>query len=156
MAETLKAITWEAPEHSHTEKGGDWFFAFTVIFVALVLSAILLGNLLFALLLAIAGLALAISASRRPEVVPYAVTLRGVRINDDLFPYTTLQSYYIDEDDQKGPQLLLRSDRFFMPLLVFTLPEEYLDDIEDILRERLPEEHLEESALVKVLELFGL
>jgi hypothetical protein len=156
MPETLKSITWEAPEHNHMEKSGDWFFAFTVIFVAMVLSAILLGNVLFALLLAIAGLTLAISASRRPEIVPYAVTLRGVRIHDDLFPYTILEAYYIDEEDPKGPQLLLRSNRFFMPLLVFPLPEDHIDDIEDILRERLPEEHLEESVFVKVLELFGL
>ncbi len=155
MEQTPRAITWEAPEHNHTEKGADWFFAFTIVFIAIVLAAILLGNVLFALLMAIAGLTLAIAVSRRPRIVPFAVTVRGVRMNDELFPYSTLESYYIDEDDPNGPQLLLRSRRKFMPLLVIPLPPDNVDDVEDILRDRLPEEHLEESLFIKILEILG-
>jgi hypothetical protein len=155
MEQTPRAVTWEAPEHNHTEKGADWFFAFTIIFIAIVLASILLGNVLFALLMAIAGLTLAIAVSRHPRVVPFAVTVRGVRINDELFPYSTLEAYYIDEEDPKGPQLLLRSGRRIMPLLVVPLPPDYVDDVEDILRDRLPEEHLEEPLLIKILEILG-
>jgi hypothetical protein len=155
MEQTPRAISWEAPEHNHTEKGADWFFAFTIIFIAIVLASILLGNVLFALLMAVAGLTLAISVSRHPRVVPFAVTVRGVRINDELFPFPSLEAYCIDEDDPKGPQLLIRSKRHFMPLLVIPLPEDYVDDVEDILRDRLPEEHLEESLFLKILEILG-
>ncbi|MEZ4194955.1 MAG: hypothetical protein R3B53_00955 [Candidatus Paceibacterota bacterium] len=87
MEQSPRAITWEAPEHNHTEKGGDWFFAFTIIFIAIVLSAIMFGNTLFALLMGISGLALAISVSKRPAIIPYAVTVRGIRINEEVYPY---------------------------------------------------------------------
>jgi hypothetical protein len=155
MEQTPRAITWEAPEHNHTEKGGDWFFAFTIIFVAIVVSAILFGNTLFALLMGVAGLALAISAARRPAIVPYAVTVRGVRINDEIHTYASLEAFSIDEDDPKGPQLLVLSKRYFMPILVIPIPPEYIDDIEDIIRTKLPETHLEEPLFIKVLEIFG-
>lgn len=155
MEQTPRAITWEAPEHNHTEKGGDWFFAFTIIFIAIVLSAILFGNTLFALLMGIAGLTLAISVSKRPRIVPFAVTVRGVRINEEVHTYASLESYCIDEDDPKGPQLLVRSKRRFMPLLVMPLPPDHIDDIDDILKSSLPEEHLEEPLFIKVLEIFG-
>jgi hypothetical protein len=155
MDQAPRAVTWEAPEHNHTEKGGDWFFAFTLIFIAIVLAAVLLGNNLFALLMAVAGLTLAIAVSRRPAHVPYAVTVRGVRINDEIFPYATLQAYSIDEEDPRGPHLLILSQRKFMPLLIIPLPPDHVDDIEDILRDRLPEEHLEEPLFLKVLEIFG-
>lgn len=150
-----RAVNWEAPEHNHTEKGGDWFFAFTIIFIAIVLAAVLLGNTLFALLMTIAGLTLAISASRRPSIIPFSVNVRGVRVGDELYPYSTLESYYIDEDEPKGPQLLLKARRHFMPLLILPLPPDYIDDVEEILTGRLPEEHLEEPFFVKILEIFG-
>ncbi len=155
MEQTPRAITWEAPEHNHIEKGGDWFFAFTIIFIAIVVSAILLGNTLFALLMAVAGLTLAISVSRRPAIIPFAVTVRGVRMGDELFPYSALDSYCIDEDDPKGPQLLIKVHQRFMPLMILPLPPDHVDDVEEILRDRLPEEHLEESIFIKLLEIFG-
>ena len=155
MDQSPRAINWEALEHNHTEKGGDWFFAFTIIFIAIVVAAILLGNPLFALLMGVAGLALAVSAAKRPAVIPFSVNVRGVRIGDELFPFSTLDSYYIEEHNPERPELLIKSKRRFMPLLVLPLPVDNVDDIEEILKEKLPEEHLEESLFLKVLEIFG-
>lgn len=153
--EALRAISWEAPEFHYSEKGGDWYFALGAIVVGCVIAALLLGNFLFALLCLVAGFALALAAGKRPSVVPFAVTIRGVRINEDLYPFGHLVSYHIDEEDPRGPQLLLMSDRRFLPLLIMPIPPDYVDEVEDILKGRLPEEYLEESFFVKVLEYFG-
>ena len=155
MEPTARSITWEAPEHHHVEKGNDWYFALAIIVVSFVVVAILFNNVLFALLLGLSGGALAVSASKRPSIIPYGVSVRGVKIDDEMYPYGTLDSYYIDEDDPRGPQLLIKSERKLMPLLILPIPTAYVDDIEDILKERLEEEHLEEPLFVKILELFG-
>ena len=155
MDQSPRAINWEAPEHNHTEKGGDWFFAFTIIFIAIVLAAILLGNPLFALLMGVAGLTLAVSAAKRPSIIQFSVNVRGVRIGEELHPFSTLDAYYIEEHDAERPELLIKSKRHFMPLLVLPLPVDHIDDVEEILKEKLPEEHLEESLFLKVLEIFG-
>jgi hypothetical protein len=155
MEPTPRAITWEAPEHHHVEKGNDWFFALAIIIIALVTGAILFGDVLFALLIGLAGGAMAVSAARRPAIIPYAVTVRGVRIQDRLYPFASLESYHIDEEDRNGPQLLIKSDKKLMPLIVMPIPVDHIDDIEHILKEKLDEEELEEPFLVKVLELFG-
>lgn len=155
MEPTLRSITWEAPEHHHIEKGNDWFFALAIIVVALVIVAILLGNVLFALLLGLAGGALAVSATKLPSIIPFAVTVRGVRVGDRLYPYGTIDSYCIDEEDPRGPQLLIKAHQKLMPLIVIPLPPEQVDNIEAILAEKLQEEHLEEPLFVKILELFG-
>jgi len=155
MEQSPRAITWEAPEHHYMEKGGDWYLAFAIIVFAVVVSAILFGNALFALLLCVSGLALAILAARKPSVIPFAVTVRGVRIDDELHPFSTLKSYHIDEDDPQGPQLLVLSDHRLLPILVIPIPEEYIDDIEDILKEKLEEAYLEETFFMKILEKFG-
>ncbi len=153
--EPLRAVSWEAPEFYYTEKKGDWYFSLGMIIAACIVAALLLGNVLFALLSFIAGVTLAIAAGKRPRVIPFAVTVRGVRFGSRLYPLGQLQSYYIDEEDPRGPQLLVLAKQKFMPLLIMPIPPEYVDDIEDILKGRLPEEHLEEPLLVKVLEYFG-
>jgi hypothetical protein len=155
MEQTPRAISWEAPEHNYVEKGGDWYLAFAIVVFALVVSALLFSNTLFALLLGVSGIALAILAARKPSVVTFAVTVRGIRVDNELHPFSTLKSYHIDEEDSRGAQLLVLTDRHFLPLLVMPLPEEYIDDIEDILKEKLSEELLEEPFFMKVLERFG-
>jgi hypothetical protein len=96
-----------------------------------------------------------IHAARKPKVVQYAVTTRGLRVDDTLYPYATLEGYCITEDDFTDPQLLVRSTKLFMPLLILPLPSEYVDEIEEIIAARIREEHLEEPFLLKLFEMFG-
>ncbi|MCA9362486.1 hypothetical protein KC906_03850 [Candidatus Kaiserbacteria bacterium] len=155
MESSPRSVTWEAPEHHHVEKGNDWFFALAIIIVALVIVAILLSDTLSALLIGLAGTALAISAAKRPSIISFAVTVRGVKVDDDIYPFATLKSYAIDEESPTGPQLLIKSARKIMPLIVIPIPAEHIDEIESILKEKLAEEDLEEPLFMKILELFG-
>ena len=155
MEQTPRAITWEAPEHQYTEKGGDWYFSLAIVVIAVVISALMFGSTLFALLLAVSGLALAMVGAKRPSVVPFAVTVRGVRVNEEIYPFAILKSYHIDEEDEHGPQLLILTKKHFSPLMVIPLPIEYIDDIESILREKLKEEYLQEPLFMRVLERLG-
>ncbi len=155
MEPTPRSIAWEAPEHHHVEKGNDWFFALFIVIAAFVVVAILFNNVLFALLIGLAGGALAVSAAKKPSIVPYAVSVRGVKIEDKLYPFSSLESYRIDEEDPRGPQLLIKVHKKTMPLIVIPIPIDHIDDIESILKEKLVEENLEESLFIKILELFG-
>jgi hypothetical protein len=155
MEPALRSISWEAPEHHHVEKGNDWFFSLAIIIIALIIVAIIFDDVLFALLIGLAGGTLAVSAAKRPSIIPYAVSLRGVKVEDRLYPYSTLESYYIDEDDHRGPQLLLKSNQKLLPLIVMSIPLNHIDDIDEILKKYLIEEELNEPLFMKILELFG-
>lgn len=155
MEQVARSVAWEAPEHHHIEKGGDWFFALLIITVALVIASVFFGNFLFAILCGVGGGVMAIAASKPPRIIPHEVSVRGIRIEDSLYPFTTLKSWHIDEDNPWGPQLLVMSQKYFMPLLVLPIPEEYVDDIEDIIAERLPEAYIEESFFNMFLEFLG-
>ncbi len=155
MNDVPRAVTWEAPEHHHTEKSGDWFWALGIIGIAAAAAAFFWGNFLFAVLILVATLTVALNATKEPQILPFAISMRGVRVGKELFPYSTLEAFYIDEDFSTGPQLLIRSDRTFMPLIVIPLPEEFLHEIEDIIGSKLPEEHIEEPFLHTFLEFLG-
>ncbi len=156
MAEQLRGVVWEAPEHHHEEKKSDWYWIAGIAIASFSAASLFLGNILLGVAILVGGAVMLILASRDPKTITYAVTVRGLRIDDKLYPYTTLKSYYIDEDSLDGPDLLVRSEKLFMPLLILPLPEEYIDDIEDIIAERLPEEHLQEPLAHKILEIVGL
>lgn len=155
MAESIRAVTWEAPEHHHVEKNGDWFWILGIITIVCSISAFFFGNFLFAILIMVAGTTMGLIANKTPEVIPFAVSTRGLRVGSVLYPYSTLECFYIDEDHEHGTQLMARSTRMFMPLIIMPIPEEYMDEIESILETRLPEEHLEEPLANKLLEIFG-
>ncbi len=150
-----RAISWEAPAHRHFEKGSDWYWALAIIVLCGAIAAFFFGNFMFALLIVLGGAAMALYSAKEPQVVPFMVGTRGVRAGDQLYTYSSLEAYNIDEEDPLGPQLFLRSKRLFMPLIVIPLPDEYIHEIEDLLRERLIEEELEEPLAHKLLELAG-
>lgn len=150
-----KSISWEAPEYEYKKKGADWYFSLAIIVISVVIAALVFGNPLFALLLTISGLALFILASKKPSIVSYAVSVRGVRIDDHIYPFSTLKSYYIDEEDSSNPQMLILTKRHLLPVLSFPIPIEHVDDIEDLMHAKLKEEHLEESVVMRMLENFG-
>jgi hypothetical protein len=156
MAEQLKGIAWEALEHHHVEKKSDWYWIAAIVIVSFSTAAFFLGNALLGIAILTGGMVMLILSSRPPKRIALAVTLRGLRIDNKLYPYSTLKSYYIDEDALHGPDLLVRSEKLFMPLLILPLPDDYVDEIEDIIAQRLPEEHLQESFVHKLLELIGL
>ena len=155
MAEVINAVTWEAPEHHHIEKGSDWFWALGIIALCGAIAAFFFGNFLFAILILVGGGAMALATAKRPSVIPFAVSSRGIRVGEKLYPYSTLEAYFIDEENPNGPQLLLRSKHLYMPLIIMPIPEEYVHEIEDLLLTRLPEEELEEPLATKILEVLG-
>ncbi len=148
-------LEWEAPEHHHIEKGSDWYWALGIIAAAGAGVSIVLGNILFAIVIALGATLMGVVSLRGPILTTYAITPRGIRVDDELYPFSTLASFCIDEDDPRGPQLLLRSAATFSPLVIMPIPDEHTEDIDAFLSERLPEEHLEESLAHRLLELVG-
>lgn len=155
MADKLRAIEWEALEHHHDTKSSDWFWVLGILTICGAVAAIIFSNILLSLVILIGGAVMAILATRPANMVNFVINQRGVKIDNSFFPYTTLETYYIEEHPIVGHQLLLRSQKIFMPLLILPLPEEDVDDIEEIIAERIPEQHLEEPFVNQLLEFFG-
>ena len=155
MPEEVRAVAWDAFAHHYFERKNDWFWIMGIAIVTIATISVFFGNTLLGILILIGGTVMLILASRPPQIVAYSITQRGLRIDDKLYPYTTLESYDIDEDHELGPQLLLKSEKMFMPMIAAPIPEEYIDEIELIVGAKLPEAQLEEPFAHKLLEIFG-
>ncbi len=155
MNPTAHAVYWEAPEHEHIEKSSDWYWILGILAIAGSLTSIILGNVLLGILIPLAAFVMVLVSHRHPRTISFEVSARGVRVHDTLYPYATLESYYLDETNHIDPQLILKSKKLFVPLIIIPIPDEYINEIERLVSARLPEEHLEEPFSHKLLEFFG-
>jgi hypothetical protein len=148
-------ITWKVREHSHTDKGSDWFWAVGIVVVSSAVVAFLFKNFLFALLLVIGGFTLGLLSSKPPRELTFSLTPRGVMIDRSLYPYQMLAAFWIKGRDSESPTLIIDAQRFLTPHLIASLEGVDAERVHTYLSQYLPEEEMDEPFGQRVLELFG-
>ena len=146
---------WEAPEHHHREKTSDWYWILGIIALAGAIVSIIFNNILFSIVILLGAFTMVLASYRTPRILEYEISVRGIRIRKDFHPYSTLDSFCLDESNPIGPQLIVKSKKLLMPLLILPIPEEYLHHIETIVASRLREEHMEEPFSHHLMEYLG-
>jgi hypothetical protein len=158
--ETLKTarapIVWHGHEYEHFEKNSEWFWALALIAITGAFTAIILNNVLFAIFILIISFVLALFAARKPQELEYAITQRGLRVNDHLYPFKSLDSFGIDEMSPNHiPKLIIKQKNTFSQEIIIPLEDVEADEVHDFLIRFLPEEDLEEPLTHKVMEWLG-
>lgn len=148
-------ITWSAYEHEHIERGSDWFWALGIIAVCAALTSIIFGNVLFALLIVVATGVIILLAQRPPLFHEFEISDKGVRISDELHSYDEIISFWVDEESQNKPLLLIDTVKFMYPNLIIPLEGADPERIREFLREYAEEVPMKEPFAHKVLEFFG-
>ena len=152
MIESL--ISWNAYEHTYTEKGSEWYWSVGIITVTAAVLAVIFSNLIFAIFLLVGGFALAIHASKKPNIVEYSINDRGVVIGDRLYPFLELESFWIEHEHHE-PHILIKSQKFFMPYLHIPIDEVNPEDVRTVLLKYIAETEHAEPVSLKLLERLG-
>ncbi len=98
--DTIKnTIRWQGYEYTHHKKSSDWFWVLGIVALSSAVVAIVFANILFALFILIGAFTLALFATKNPHLIHFEINKRGVAIDNTLYPFTTLESFWIDEDE---------------------------------------------------------
>jgi hypothetical protein len=151
----MEPFVWETHEYLHTPKKSDWFWALGIVAAACIFISVLLGNILFAIFIALSAFALALYAARKPKTMRVEINSKGIRVNSTVFPFAHIQGFALSTD-ARSPSLVLTMQKLLMPHILIPLGEINPEDVRTILAPRLPEEHYEEPMFVKIFEAFGL
>lgn len=146
---------WEAHEYEHKERSQDWFWAMGILSVAIAAAVAIFGNVIFAIFILVAVFSLALFVNRPPENIRVVVDERGITRDRILYPYSTLESFWIDVD-HSHPKIFVASEKIFLPLIVIPIGRDVdLEELHEALSQFLREKPLTLPWVEKILEFLG-
>ena len=151
----MKTITWKAPEYEHRERTKDWYITVIIIVSAIAVTAVILGNILFSILILISLFALILFSIRSPEMLDIEISTAGIKVGKQVFTFENLEDFWIEEEKQRK-KLLLKSKKLLMPLITIPVtPDVDTAELRNTLAEKINESLLEESFLVQIMDHYG-
>jgi len=79
---------------------------------------------------------------------------RGVIFDNVLYPFLSLESFWIPHDEAV-PRIIIKSRKLFMPFIIIFIEEVDPDKVREIMLRYIAETEHHESILKHVLEWFG-
>ncbi len=148
-------IEWQTPEYLYYEKSADWYWTLGIVTLGLVIVAVITHNVLFASLIVVGSFALVLYAVRAPRTIMIRISGSGVRINDRLFPFEALQSFWIFYRPGGLQELSLRSQKAIMPHIKIPLGDTDPNEVREFLKQYLDEEIQHESLIDILAHIIG-
>lgn len=138
---------WSAPEFVQYSKNKSWFIIVGLITAGLFLWALLIKNLLFALLIGLSFFSLVTFALKKPREIRLAITSKGIKIDKTLYSFDNLKSFWIFYEPPEVKELSLRSKKTIMPYIKISLAEQNPAEVRKFLIKYLPERKHKESLI---------
>ncbi len=133
-------------------------YRFVVILVlvgAAALFGIVQGNFLIALILGLMALVFALRFHARPQEMRVLLGEHGVQINDEVYYYKNLVSFWIDYEPGGAKELSLEVKKWYLPYLKIPLMDQNPVSVRTLLAGFLPEREHESSAADVFLRRLG-
>ncbi len=158
MPQSRVILRWNAYEHEHIERGGDWFWALGIVTVSIALISILFHDILFAVLIFVAAVTIAILAVHPPELVEFEVSERGIRVAGKLHRYDEIIGFWVEDEHEHAQRPILMVDTVKLMHPNIIIPIEHIDPhvVRAYLKQHAEEMPMKEPVAHKILEFFGL
>ena len=153
-----EAVSWEAPEYLHKDKGPLWFLGLGVITISLIVLDILVVKSFlfsFSLLVVVMAAALVVYLYRPANLIHYVLSEKGLFINDTLHGFGEFKGFGVIHDGKEFSVELIPVRRF-RPSLAVYFPEEQGEAIVDALGVRLPMQIIKPDFFDKIIRSLGL
>lgn len=149
------ALTWHTQEHTARTRQPDWYWILGIIAVALAITSILFGNILFAVVIVTGAFAIGFASVSTQNVYKVSITKRGILIDNTLFPYDNILSFCIFDNEDEPATLSLRTKSIFAPQL--SIPIVGIDPYEvyETLTFFIEEEVHEEGIFDRLVDFLG-
>ncbi len=149
---------WEGREYSFEEKGADWYWAVGIIAVAAIIACILFSNLILALLVAAAALAISLQAAKHPRTHRFTIYDRGVGIDDRLYLFEDMLSFSVLEyaDEAMPPSLSIKTKHLLAPHLLIPINGHDPVEIYEFFSHHVEEGRHDESVFDHLIDLMRL
>lgn len=115
-------VAWEGREFEFVPKSPVWYWSIGILSVGSAVAALIVGNILFAVILVLAGISVSLAGSRRPATHAFKITDRGVQIGDQVFEYNNITRFAMDDHEKDGVPDVLHFELKTGIVKVMTIP----------------------------------
>ena len=148
-------ISWKALEYKRKEKTTDWYWAVILIALAIVVISFIEHDALFAILIIIStGILISFSVIA-PKIIDISINQKGFTVGKEMYPFATLESFWVENADEDNQKILLKSKKLVMPLIIIPLEEHHHLDVREFLLQYLPEVEMHEPLAQIIMERLG-
>ncbi len=157
-------ITWHVLTHEHRDHSTDWFWSLGLLAIGGAALCVYFGNVLFAIILLLGAGSIAFLALRGPREHMVKLDTRGITLDGTLYPYRTIQSFWVeeyrDEDGNPGEReakLFLTTTGLLAPYITIALDSpEHAGSVREYLKRYVTEEEQWPHFGEHVAEILGL
>ena len=150
-----QTIKWTTAEHDHQKRGSDWYWVLGILSLAVAISVAFLGNAMLGIIIVVAAAGLMLVSREGPREIDVTISPRGVKIRNDLYRFDNLKSFWIEEEEEDLPTLILHSERLILPHIRIHIEEVDPDEVRSFLLSFLPEKEHEPGLAEGLSRFFG-
>ncbi|MEK7128632.1 MAG: hypothetical protein AAB933_03685 [Patescibacteria group bacterium] len=156
----MEKLEWSALEYEEKDRSSDWFLALGIIVVCSSVAAFIFENYFFAALLLLSGVLLGFFAIKKPDMISYELSDRGLKIRNQFYHYENIKSFWVQTDSSGAgelkPALFVKTERMFMPVISIPIEDAMSADIHSIMIfKNVAEEEMREHASSKIMDFLG-
>jgi hypothetical protein len=147
MTKKIQAIKlWKVKEFEKKPKNFKFYLILYILLFSLAIYGLIFNNLLLSILIILFGFVFFLFEKKEPEDMTFAITQNGILVHDDLHPYESIESFWIDYQPNGIKEISFKSNQLFTPYIKIPLYENNPNEIRKILLKFLPEK--EHSAIL--------
>ena len=150
-------MEWESYSREPIERSEDWFWGLIILAFFAGVIALIFGNLLLTVIIALGAFSLYYH-ERRPANTQVLVKIdkRGVQLNKELFTYEKIRSFWVEETKENNPPtLILHYQRMFVPNIHIPIIGPSPEEVREALLRFGEEEKHQETFTEGIFEAFG-
>jgi hypothetical protein len=150
----MDTINWKVMEFEKKDRHPDWLWTVGLVSVIGAILCFFYGNIFFGIFLIIAGVVVIIHALHDPKELNVTINNSGVQINEKMFDYKKIKSFWLDESGKEDKLLLIVSGSF-VPMLSIELFGVKAEEVRVLLSKYIKEEEMRESHSVALFDRLG-
>lgn len=148
-------ISWRAAEFEFKEKTMEWYATIAVVAFVLLLFALWQKNFFFAIFTLLAGTFAALSGKRRPSVIDFSVSERGVNVGAKQYPFDQFSNFAVRTRTGHLDEIVLFQTNPISINPRLPIDAETLKSARMFFKNKLEEVDYQESLIDLIAERFG-
>jgi len=150
-------LSWKTLEHVHRPRTKDWYWGLGLTTIAGIVIAILIGNALIGVMIAIIAFTILLYTFHPPITLNIGVTEDGIKINNKLYSFENIHAYDI-HDYKEETSLFIILKEGISPLIIIPINKDIvaIDDIHETFQEFIPQEHMQTPLIHRIMHYLNI